>query len=50
MFAGIYKQQMPVEQKQAQTQLIETMVLNILLTALEPKLGQIIGARNPLIH
>ncbi|KAL1516503.1 hypothetical protein ABEB36_000412 [Hypothenemus hampei] len=35
------------EQKDAQTTLIETMALNTLLTGLEPRLGQLIRARNP---
>lgn len=48
MFAAINKQLMTAEQKQAQTQLVETMVLNTLLTGLEPKLGQAIRAGNPL--
>lgn len=35
------------DQRQAQTTLIETMVLNTLLTSLEPRLGQLIRASNP---
>lgn len=47
MHASIQKQNLTIEQKKAQSDLIETMTLNTLLTGLEPKLGQIIRAGNP---
>lgn len=39
--------QLNADQKRAQTQLIDTMVLNTLLTGLDPRIGQVIRASNP---
>ena len=36
------------DQKEAQCELIDTMALNTLLTGLEPRLGQVIRAGNPV--
>lgn len=48
MHASIHKgNNLTNDQKAAQTNLIETMALNTLLTGLEPRLGQIIRAGNP---
>lgn len=47
MHAAIQKQQLTAEQKVAQSNLIETMTLNTLLTGLDPKLSPIIRASNP---
>ena len=41
------KQSLTLEEKSAQSNLIETMTLNTLLTGLEPKIGHIIRAGNP---
>ncbi|KAJ8948296.1 hypothetical protein NQ318_020783 [Aromia moschata] len=45
MHAAIQKQHLTPEQKTAQSNLIETMTLNTLLTGLDPKLAPIIRAR-----
>lgn len=47
MHASVQKSNLTPDQKDAQSQLIETMTLNTLLTGLEPRLGQIIRAGNP---
>lgn len=47
MHAAVQKQNLTAEQKQSQSELIETMTLNNLLTGLEPNLGRIIRASNP---
>ncbi|KAJ8967814.1 hypothetical protein NQ317_004049 [Molorchus minor] len=47
MHASVQKTQLTAEQKTAQSNLIETMTLNTLLTGLDPKLGSIIRASNP---
>ncbi|KAJ8980873.1 hypothetical protein NQ317_001337 [Molorchus minor] len=47
MHASVQKTQLTPEQKTAQSNLIETMTLNTLLTGLDPKLGSIIRASNP---
>lgn len=48
MHSAIQKQGLTFDQKQAQSDLIETMTLNTLLAGLEPRLGQIIRAGNPV--
>lgn len=47
MHAAVQKQSLTLEEKTAQSDLIETMTLTTLLTGLEHKLGQIIRAGNP---
>lgn len=47
MQANINKSNQSNEQKKAQTDLIETMALNTLLTGLDPRIGQIVRASNP---
>lgn len=47
MHASVHKQRLTVPQKQAQIQLTEGMVLNTLLTGLEPKLAHVIRASDP---
>ncbi|XP_072395178.1 uncharacterized protein [Diabrotica undecimpunctata] len=47
MHASIQKSGLTQDQKTAQCTLIDSMVLNTLLTGLEPRLGQIIRATNP---
>ncbi|KAJ8914817.1 hypothetical protein NQ315_014563 [Exocentrus adspersus] len=48
MHAAIQKQGLSAEQKNSQTSLIEIMTLNALLTGLDPKLGLIVRASNPV--
>lgn len=48
MHASVHKQRLTLAQKQAQLQLTEGMVLNTLLTGLEPKIGQIVRASDPV--
>ncbi|KAJ8911541.1 hypothetical protein NQ315_012794 [Exocentrus adspersus] len=47
MHSAVHKAGLTREQKTAQSQLIETMTLNTLLTGLEPRLAHIIRAGNP---
>ncbi|KAJ8914643.1 hypothetical protein NQ315_015382 [Exocentrus adspersus] len=47
MLASVNKQPLSEPQKQAQMQLTESMVLNTLLTGLEPKIAQVVRASNP---
>lgn len=47
MHAAVQKSNLSAEQKAAQTNLLDTMTLNTLLTGLEPRLGQLIRASNP---
>ncbi|KAJ8972922.1 hypothetical protein NQ317_010580 [Molorchus minor] len=47
MHAAVQKQQLSTGQKQAQIQLTEGMILNTLLTGLEPKIGHIVRSSNP---
>ncbi|KAL1493546.1 hypothetical protein ABEB36_009250 [Hypothenemus hampei] len=47
MQSSITKQNLSRDQKLAQSDLIENMTLNTLLTGLEPKIGQIIRASSP---
>ena len=47
MHSAVQKQSLTLEEKSAQSNLIETMTLNTLLTGLEPKIGHIIRAGNP---
>lgn len=47
MHSAIHKQTMTNDQKLAQSNLIETMVLNTLLTGLEPKIGQVVRSSYP---
>lgn len=48
MLSAISKQNLTQSQKNSQIILVDNMCLNTLLTGLEPKLGQIIRASNPL--
>ncbi|KAJ8947671.1 hypothetical protein NQ318_009555 [Aromia moschata] len=48
MHAVVHKQPLTVAQKQAQIQLTEGMVLNTLLTGLEPKIAHVVRASNPV--
>ncbi|KAJ8948308.1 hypothetical protein NQ318_020795 [Aromia moschata] len=47
MHASIHKQQLSTGQKQAQIQLTEGMILNTLLTGLEPKIAHVVRASDP---
>lgn len=47
MHASVNKQRLTVAQKEAQIQLTEGMVLNTLLTGLEPNLAQVVRASDP---
>lgn len=47
MHSYVQKSYLTRDQKMAQTDLIDTMSLNTLLTGLEPRLGQLIRASNP---
>lgn len=47
MHASVHKQPLTAQQKQAQIQITEDMVLNTLLTGLEPKIAHIVRASNP---
>ncbi|KAJ8916943.1 hypothetical protein NQ315_013415 [Exocentrus adspersus] len=47
MLASVNKQPLSEPQKQVQMQLTESMVLNTLLTGLEPKIAQVVRASNP---
>lgn len=48
MYSAVAKQILTQAQKNAQILLIDNMCLNTLLTGLEPRLGQIIRANNPV--
>jgi len=47
MHSAVQKQNLTVLQKLAQTQLIDSMALNTLLTGLDPRIGHIVRASNP---